>query len=46
MWAGSEIMLPQGPNLFPLKVGLRWVFVNILKWVQKVGLGVQKWVKM
>ena len=22
-------------NLFPLKVGLRWVFVNGLKWVQK-----------
>ena len=22
-------------NLFPLKVGLRWIFVNILKWVQK-----------
>ena len=24
-----------GKNLFPLKVGLRWVFVNGLKWVQK-----------
>ena len=22
-------------NLFPLKVGLRWVLVNGLKWVQK-----------
>ena len=22
-------------NLFPLQVGLRWVFVNLLKWVQK-----------
>ena len=36
-YAGSE--LPQGPfsenNLFALKVGLRWVFVNGLKWVQK-----------
>ena len=36
-YAGSG--LPQGPflenNLFPLKVGLRWVFVNGLKWVQK-----------
>ena len=31
--------LPQGPflenNLFPLKVGSRWVFVNGLKWVKK-----------
>ena len=31
--------LPQGPflenYLFPLKVGLRWVFVNGLKWVQQ-----------
>ena len=31
--------LPQGPfsenYLFALKVGLRWVFVNGLKWVQK-----------
>ena len=36
-YAGSG--LPQGPfwenNLFPRKVGLRWVFVNGLKWVQK-----------
>ena len=36
-YAGSE--LPQGPflenNLFALKVGLRWGFVNGLKWVQK-----------
>ena len=36
-YAGSG--LPQGPflgnNLFPLKVSLRWVFVNGLKWVQK-----------
>ena len=24
-----------GNNLFPLKVGLRWVFVNGLEWVQK-----------
>ena len=36
-YAGSE--LPQGPfsenNLFALKVGLRWVFVSGLKWVQK-----------
>ena len=36
-YAGSG--LPQGPflgnNLFPLKVGLRWVFVNGLEWVQK-----------
>ena len=36
-YAGSR--LPQGPfwgnNLFPLKVGLRWVFVNGLEWVQK-----------
>ena len=36
-YAGS--VLPQGPflgnNLFPLKLGLRWVFVNGLKWVQK-----------
>ena len=36
-YAGSG--LPQGPfwenNLFPLKEGLQWVFVNGLKWVQK-----------
>ena len=36
-YAGSG--LPQGPflgnNLFPTKVGLRWVLVNGLKWVQK-----------
>ena len=36
-YAGSG--LRQGPflanNLFPRKVGLRWVFVNGLKWVQK-----------
>ena len=37
LYAGSG--LPQGPfsenNLFPLKVGFRWVLVNGLKWVQK-----------
>ena len=50
-YAGSG--LPQGPflgnNSFPLKVGLRWVFVNGLEWVKsraKVGFWVQKWVKM
>ena len=36
-YAGSGLL--QGPflgnYLFPLKVGLRWVFVNGLKWVQK-----------
>ena len=36
-YAGSG--LPQGPflenNSFPLQVGLGWVFVNGLKWVQK-----------
>ena len=36
-YAGSG--LPQsaflGNNFFPLKVGLGWVFVNGLKWVQK-----------
>ena len=36
-YAGSG--LPQGPflgnNLFALKVGLRWVFVTGLKWIQK-----------
>ena len=44
--------LPQGPflenNLFPLKVGFRWVFVNGLNWVQKWFLGAkvgQEWVK-
>ena len=40
-YAGSG--LPQGPflgnNLFPLKVGLRWVFVNGPKWVQEWVLG-------
>ena len=48
-YAGSG--LPNGPfsekNLFPLKVGLRWVFVNGPKWVQKWVLGAkmgQKWV--
>ena len=37
VYAGSG--LPQGPflgnTLFPLKVGLRWGFVNGLEWVQK-----------
>ena len=37
LYAGSG--LPQGPflenNSFALKVGLRWVFVNLLKRVQK-----------
>ena len=43
--------LPQGPfsenSPFPLKVGLRWAFVNGLKWVQKWVLGAkmgEKWV--
>ena len=49
-YAGSG--LPQGPflesNLFPLKVGLRWAFVNGLKCVQKWAFGCKngsKWVE-
>ena len=45
-YAGSG--LPQRPllenNLFPLEVGLGWVFVNGLKWVQKCVWRVPKWV--
>ena len=41
--ADNRVMLGQGclralfleNDLFPRKVGLRWVFVNGLKWVQK-----------
>ena len=53
LYAGA--LPPQGPflfenNLFPLKVGLRWAFVNLLIWVQKVGksgsLGRKNCVKM
>ena len=32
---GCLMALFGGNNLFPQKVGLRWVFVNGLKWVQK-----------
>ena len=54
----GKVMLGQGclrapfleNNLFSLKVGLRWVFVNGLKWVQKwvIILGAkvgQQWVE-
>ena len=43
IWTYAGSGLPQGPflenNLFALKVGLRWVFVNGLKWVQKFKSG-------
>ena len=47
-YAGSG--QPQGPfpenNLFPRKVGLRWVFVNGLKWSKKWVFGCKSGLKV
>ena len=50
IYAGSGLL--QGPfsekKLFPHKVGLRWVVVNGLKWVEKLVFGCkdgEKWVE-